>query len=79
MNSKIPSDTDQVWATISYTIPIRNYESCKIELGTSRTVTEKTEEQTRNELCEVLMNEAIELGEDMKKKIKRLHRRDNDD
>jgi hypothetical protein len=81
MKPKISSDTnqDQVWATISYTLNLGNFESCKVELGTSRTVTEETAEQTRNELCATLMDEVVEQGKSLKKRIKRLPRKDEND
>jgi hypothetical protein len=77
MKNTINTD-NQVWVTVSYGLNLGNFETCKVELGTSRTVTEETAEQTRTELCATLMDEVVEQGEGLKKRIKRLHRRDED-
>lgn len=74
--AKPNSSEDQVWVTVKYTVQTRPYESATIEIGTSQTVPpQETPEQTREALCEKLMDEAIELGEDMRAAIPEYRRK----
>jgi len=70
----IPSE-DQVWVTVSYTVNLGNYESAKVEMGTSQAIGDADPSELRQELCRKLQDEVIELGEDMRTDVPRYRRK----
>ena len=57
---------EKVWVTVSYTVNLGNYESARVEMGTSENVGTREPSEVRTQLCEKLIVEVSELGEEMR-------------
>ena len=64
-----------IHVTVSYTVNLGNYESAKVEIGTSLPLgDEDSAEQTRRALFERLKDEVLEYGEDLRADVPRYKR-----
>ena len=68
------TEEEQVWVTVSYTVNLGNYESAKVEMGTRQNVESQDPADVRVALCEKLMDEVVNLGEDMRRAVPRYRR-----
>ena len=58
---------DKVWATVSATVNLGNYENIKIEMGSSRNVLlEEDIDDVRNSVCRVLLEDVLVLAGEAK-------------
>jgi hypothetical protein len=58
-------EDDRVWASVSGTVNLGNYENIKIEMGQSRTVRPGEDpDKLANDLCDSLINIIIFYGQE---------------
>jgi hypothetical protein len=77
-------DEPHIWVTVSYTVNLGNYESAKIEIGSSSPANSNIGiTKQREAISKELMDQVIDLGEEMRKKAHaerpRFHRVKNED
>lgn len=59
---------DKVWCSVQYTVNLGNYENVKIDMGTSCTIGDDDPSELRISICNDLLKEVINKGEDVRKK-----------